>query len=265
MDLNGDGLIDIIIMEPKTNTLSIQYNNGTGFSDKELVPMPNWTNIPDISKIFVTEHDNNILDLGFVNDVPIIGDSVSKALNRVLVNPFGYQAETLINSLDWNTSISIGLSSNAGLDGNIRLWLANIIGAGGAGINASTSINGVSVKMMDLDGDGLVDHVLRIPGEGTYWKQNLTGKYGQLKQINLPQGGNLQIEYEGKYGTTDNPGFKYVMSKLAVNDGFESSEEEKHSIVTEFNYNNGYYDRQNKESYGFGTVETKNSVSVGKK
>ena len=66
--------------------------------------------------------------------------------------------------------------------------------------------------MTDLDGDGRPDHVLRT-SDGIWWKRNLTG---------LPQGGSVQIGYEEKYGTRDNPNFKYVMSSVTVDDGTDA-------------------------------------------
>ena len=110
---------------------------------------------------------------------------------------------------------------------------------------------------MDLDGDGLVDHVLRIPGVATYWKRNISGTYGQLNQINLPQGGNIQIEYEEQYGTVDNPNFKYVMSRVSVNDGCGETVPEinhgEHSVVTEYKYYNEWYEMEynDKTEYTF--------------
>ena len=93
-------------------------------------------------------------------------------------------------------------------------------------------------KLTDLDGDGLADHVLRIPGFGTYWKRNISGKYGQLTQVNLPQGGNVRLEYAEKYGTVNNPNFKYVMSKVTVCDGCGITIPEinhgKHFVTTEY-------------------------------
>ena len=114
--------------------------------------------------------------------------------------------------------------------------------------------------MTDLDGDGLADHVLRIPGFGTYWKRNISGRYGQLTGINLPQGGNIRLEYAEQYGTTDNPNFKYVLSKVTMNDGCNETVPEikhgNHSVTTVYEYEDGYYDRARKDFYGFQTVKT---------
>ena len=160
---------------------------------------------------------------------------------------------------------SVGANLNIGIDILIPLppfyiGTINITVSGGAGANASTSINGASVKMMDLDGDGLADHVLRIPGFGTYWKRNISGRYGQLTGINLPQGGNVRLEYAEQYGTPRNPNFKYVLSKVTMNDGCNETVPEikhgNHSVTTVYEYKDGYYDRQKKEFYGFRTVRT---------
>ncbi|UKI54658.1 MAG: hypothetical protein L6V90_08225 [Treponema succinifaciens] len=117
--------------------------------------------------------------------------------------------------------------------------------------------------MMDLDGDGLADHVLRIPGFGTYWKRNISGRYGQLTGINLPQGGNVRLEYAEQYGTPRNPNFKYVLSKVTMNDGCNETVPEikhgNHSVTTVYEYKDGYYDRQKKEFYGFRIVKTTNA------
>ena len=118
-------------------------------------------------------------------------------------------------------------------------------------------------KLTDLDGDGLADHVLRIPGFGTYWKRNISGRYGQLTGINLPQVGNVRLEYAEQYGTPRNPNFKYVLSKVTMNDGCNETVPEikhgNHSVTTVYEYEDGYYDRQKKDFYGFRIVKTTNA------
>ena len=160
---------------------------------------------------------------------------------------------------------SVGANLNIGIDILIPLppfyiGTINITVSGGAGANASTTVSGASVRMTDLDGDGLADHVLRIPGFGTYWKRNISGRYGQLTGINLPQGGNVRLEYAEQYGTPRNPNFKYVLSKVTMNDGCNETVPEikhgNHSVTTVYEYKDGYYDRQKKEFYGFRTVRT---------
>ena len=127
------------------------------------------------------------------------------------------------------------------------------------GANFDNSINTVSVKMMDINGDGLLDHVLRIPGVGIYWKKNITGQVGLLKGIELPQGGTVSLYYAESYGTEDSPSFKYVMSKVVYDDNCEE-QHGYHTLTTEYEYEDAYYDRDIKENYGFETVRTYSGV-----
>ena len=275
MDINGDGLQDILEMESGSSVISVRYNTGCGFTAKQTVELPGWKSyVKDNLEKFLTQADSNGFDLGLIKDIPVIGSAASKGLATVSINPFGFNAENFSNSLDWNTSVTVGLSGSVGANLNIGIDILiplppfyigtiNITVSGGAGANASTSINGASVKMMDLDGDGLADHVLRIPGFGTYWKRNISGRYGQLTGINLPQGGNVRLEYAEQYGTPRNPNFKYVLSKVTMNDGCKETVPEikhgNHSVTTVYEYKDGYYDRQKKEFYGFRIVKTTNA------
>ena len=272
MDINGDGLQDILEMESGSSVVSVRYNTGCGFTPCQAVELPGWKNyVKDNLEKFLAQADSNGFDLGLIKDIPVIGTAASKGLASVSINPFGFDAENLSNSLDWSTSVTVGLNGSVGANLNIGIDIIvplppfyigtiNITAAGGAGANASSTVSGVSVRMMDLDGDGLADHVLRIPGFGTYWKRNISGRYGLLTGIGLPQGGNVRIEYAGKYGTTDNPNFKYVMSRVTMDDGCGEALPElshgEHSVATAFEYDGGYYDRRRRDFYGFQTVRT---------
>ena len=270
MDINGDGLQDILEMESGSSVISVRYNTGSGFTAKQTVELPGWKNfVKDNFEKFLTQADSNGFDLGLIKDIPVIGSAASKGLATVSINPFGFNAENFSNSLDWNTSVTLGMSGSVGANLNIGIDIIilcvycgtiNITVSGGAGANASTTVSGASVRMMDLDGDGLADHVLRIPGFGTYWKRNISGRCGLLERIGLPQGGNMQIDYAEKYGTVDNPNFKYVMSRVTMDDGCGETLPEvshgEHSVATAFEYDGGYYDRQRRDFYGFRTVRT---------
>ena len=275
MDINGDGLQDILEMPSGNSVISVRYNTGCGFTSRQGIELPSWKNfVKDNYEKFLTQTDSNGFDLGLIKDIPVIGSAASKGLATVSINPFGFNAENFSNSLDWNTSVTVGLSGSVGANLNIGIDILiplppfyigtiNITVSGGAGANASTTVSGASVRMMDLDGDGLADHVLRIPGFGTYWKRNISGRYGQLTGINLPQGGNVRLEYAEQYGTPRNPNFKYVLSKVTMNDGCNETVPEikhgNHSVTTVYEYKDGYYDRQKKEFYGFRIVKTTNA------
>ena len=216
-------------------------------------------------RVLVTGKDVNF-DLGLFGDQPLIG-SLTEGLVNVLpvCNPFAIND---IDNMEFSSTVSLSLNGSIGVSFTfpIKIPVAgisiNMTCSGGNGLSGSSSINCVNVSMTDLDGDGLADHVLRIPGFGTYWKRNISGLYGKLTKVNLPQGGNVKIEYSEKYGTVDNPNFKYVMSRVTMNDGTDKDDvlpEVKHgahSVTTSYEYSDGYYDRNKKDFYGFGTVKT---------
>ena len=172
MDINGDGLQDILEMESGSSVVSVRYNTGCGFTAKQTVELPGWKSyVKDNLEKFLTQADSNGFDLGLIKDIPVIGSAAGKGLASVSINPFGFNAENFSNSLDWNTSVTVGLSGSVGANLNIGIDIIvplppfyigtiNITAAGGAGASASSTVSGVSVKMLDLDGDGLQDHVL---------------------------------------------------------------------------------------------------------
>ena len=275
LDINGDGLQDILEMESGSSAIEVRYNTGNGFIKGQQIKLPGWRNYVSANyEKFLNQADSDGFDLGLIEGIPVIGVAIKDKLTKVSINPFGLGAKKLSNSLDWNTSVTLGMCGTIGANIDIAfdIWATlvycgtiSVVVSGGAGANATTSINGACVKLMDLDGDGLADHVLRIPGFGMYWKRNISGRYGLLNTINLPQGGKVEIDYAEKYGTEDNPNFKYVMSKLTMNDGTDGSgllpkvEQGVHSVTVQYEYEGGYYDRQKKDFYGFRTVKTTNA------
>nr|MBP3282511.1 hypothetical protein [Treponema sp.] len=267
LDLNGDGLPDRITMTVGAESASVSYNTGSAFVDGGSIPVPGWENAIDLFS-FVVQKDGSGFVPDAVGEIPIIGDEIEKTMEATVANPYDFAAEKYANSLEWNTSVTLGISGSLGANVNIPIPVpftalsVNVTVNAGEGINHSSSISGVSVRMMDLDGDGLSDHVLRVPGTGTYWKRNISGRYGQLRKINLPQGGDVLLEYAEKYGTVENPSFKYVLSGVTTNDGCGGTLPEldhgEHSVAIFHEYSGGHYDRQRKEFYGFRTVKTTN-------
>ena len=263
LDINGDGLADKLVQ--KDGTIAVFYNTGNSFVQADDILLPSW-NVNSTEQLSLATGKDVNFDLGLFGKQPLIG-SLTEGLVNVLpvCNPFAIDD---IDNMEFSSTVSLSMSGNVGVSFTfpIKIPIAgisiNITCSGGNGLSGSSSINCVNVSMMDLDGDGLVDHVLRIPGFGTYWKRNISGRYGQLTQVNLPQGGNVEIDYAEQYGTVDNPNFKYVMSRVTMNDGTDKDDvlpelkHGAHSVTTTYEYSDGYYDRNKKDFYGFGSVKT---------
>ena len=263
LDINGDGLADKLVQ--RSGSIAVFYNTGNSFVNADDILLPSW-NVNSTEQSYLQTGKDVNFDLGLFGNQPLIG-SLTEGLVNVLpvCNPFAIND---IDNMEFSSTVSLSMSGNVGVSFTfpIKIPIAsisiNMTCSGGNGLSGSSSINCVNVSMTDLDGDGLADHVLRISGYCTYWKRNISGLYGKLIKVNLPQGGNVKIEYSEKYGTVDNPNFKYVMSRVTMNDGTDKDDvlpelkHGAHSLTTTYKYSDGYYDRNRKDFYGFGTVKT---------
>ncbi|GHT80194.1 hypothetical protein FACS1894130_11000 [Spirochaetia bacterium] len=163
--------------------------------------------------------------------------------------------------IDYTSSSTFSSNGSASLGGTIKIPLPlpfvsftivipmNI----GAGINDSSTSSNVTVRMMDINGDGFVDQVTSLNGS-IYAKLNLGAKVGLLKTITLPQGGTYELEYKREGNTTAMPQSRYVLDSVTMKDN--ESGDGVHEYRTKYAYRNGYYDRDKKEFYGFRTVTT---------
>ena len=254
LDINGDGLADKLVQ--RSGSIAVFYNTGNSFVQADDILLPSW-NVNSTEQSYLQTGKDVNFDLGLFGKQPLIGPLTEGLVNALPVcNPFAIDD---IDNMEFSSTVSLSMSGNVGVSFTfpIKIPIAgisiNITCSGGNGLSGSSSINCVNVSMTDLDGDGLADHVLRIPGAATYWKRNISGKYGQLTQVNLPQGGNVRLEYAEKYGTIENPNFKYVMSRVIINDGTDKDDilpelkHGAHSVTTTYEYSDGYYDRNKKE------------------
>ncbi|MCR5080656.1 MAG: hypothetical protein K6B17_04870 [Treponema sp.] len=261
IDINGDGLADKLIQND--GSIEVMYNTGSSFKKSDDILLPSWKLSDDEKSSLKTEKDISF-DLGVFTDLPLVGKLVKELSDEFnIYNPYGSDD---IDNMEFSSTISLSMSGSGGVNFNISIPVTftkmNVTCSGGNGFTGSSSINVVNVSMTDLDGDGLVDHVLRIPGDCTYWKRNISGLYEKLSKINFPQGGNVEIDYAEQFGTIYNPNFKYVLSRVTVNDGTDKKDvlpelkHGAHAVTTTYKYSDGCYDREKKDFYGYGTVRT---------
>ncbi|QHX42241.1 hypothetical protein GWP43_00860 [Treponema vincentii] len=159
-------------------------------------------------------------------------------------------------ALEFNTSRSVGVSGSLSGQVGFPVWAGiNIICNFSGGASGTYSESEVSLRLFDVDGDGLADRVFNIGGANKlYVQRNKLGKVGLLKTIHLPTGGSYEIEYQRVGNTRELPQSKYVLSSVTMNSGLQSKSGNIQSYRTTYSYKDGYYDRKAKEFYGFKTV-----------
>ncbi|PZR25401.1 MAG: hypothetical protein DI535_18185 [Citrobacter freundii] len=157
-----------------------------------------------------------------------------------------------LGKINYNTSM--GQSSNQSF--TIAIPIPIIIAVLKLCINPGfSSSNGVSREnqlMADIDGDGYPD-LLQSDNDG-----NLTARRSTMRRTNLlrnvtrPMGGSFSLDYERAGNTYDMPHNKWVLASVEVFDGLRGDGVD--ITRQRFVYEDGYYDRDEREFLGFGTV-----------
>ena len=131
----------------------------------------------------------------------------------------------------------------------------------GNSVNMSHTI--ATTKFMDINGDGLPDHICHAGNSSkAYVKLNKMGQVGLLKTIVNPHGARTELKYGSTGNTVDMPQHRYVLSEVTRytgigEDGKPAIETGPESFTVEYTYEGGYYDREERMFYGFSRVTQK--------
>src|SRR5262249_48771128 len=112
----------------------------------------------------------------------------------------------------------------------------------------------------DIDGDGRVDHVLKLDGNSqVFVKLNQVGKSNLLKTVTRPLGGTIELDYrrEGNRVAPDEsprvdmPQNQWVLASTTTSDGRGNRYRQTFDY-----FGSGVYDRAERENLGFARVVT---------
>ncbi|MBN1697457.1 MAG: hypothetical protein JW881_08080 [Spirochaetales bacterium] len=260
-DVNGDGLLDQVGKDPDEAFFRVRFNLGDTFSTQTTcLYRPPW-NVTNISELL---YDAIMEDLSLIGSqmrgltlagaslgIPVVSD-ISRIGNQFLeaINPFGVD-----DVLDYSSGVSINLGADVTFEWNWFL-IALVLTPGVNGTYATTT---TSLQFTDINGDGLPDHVMKLPREDfVRVKTNIMGKVGLLHDITLPFGGTISLDYQEQGNTEDMPQRKWVLSQMIQDDGRSGQAPAGtiHTYTTRFEYENGKYHRAQREFLGFQVVRT---------
>nr|WP_264085164.1 SpvB/TcaC N-terminal domain-containing protein [Kibdelosporangium phytohabitans] len=130
------------------------------------------------------------------------------------------------------------------------------------GVNVSTSIGRAEVGLRDVNGDGLADHVRSTRDNELQVAVNKTGRTNLLRTVNRPMGARVDLDYTRTGNTAAMPESRWVLSRTSVSDGHPGDGAD--TRLTTYRYEQGTYDRLEREFTGFGKVitETRDSDAV---
>jgi RHS repeat-associated protein len=231
IDMNGDGLPDRVWVPSTRGKLRVRFNLGTNFSE----PV-DW-------------------------NAPLWGST-----------GYSVPAQEDVLSYSWGAAFK----ANAGLSIHV-----GVLFGWGPAINLSLGANFGQqqapgrISLEDINGDGLVDHVFTPNTAGInpstnrlFARLNRSGGANLLSAVRGPFGSRIDLDYElleSRVETVggervDIPSARYVLSRVAVPAStFDNADGTRPEYVTTASYSGGFYDRVEREDYGFSRVTVCNS------
>lgn len=122
------------------------------------------------------------------------------------------------------------------------------------GADASTGVGRTELALRDVNGDGYTDHVRSTGDDELVVAENRTGRTNLLRTVNRPLGGRIDLDYARDGNTYDQPESRWVLFRSALFDGHPGDGVD--TRLTTFRYQDGRYDRFEREFYGYRTVVT---------
>ncbi|WP_242158318.1 SpvB/TcaC N-terminal domain-containing protein [Aestuariivivens sediminis] len=111
-------------------------------------------------------------------------------------------------------------------------------------------------KISDFDGDGFPDLLASNSQNHMQVNKSTIGRTNLLKKVIRPLGATLVLSYKKEGNTYDLPESRWTLSQVEIFDGFKGDGVD--TLVNTYEYENGKYNRNEREFYGFGSVITHN-------
>ncbi len=119
------------------------------------------------------------------------------------------------------------------------------------GQNASRELSAIR----DINGDGYPDYLTSNADNNLTVSLSKIGRTNKLKSIHRPLGSTIAINYKRVGNTYAMPNSVWTLDSVEVFDGYVGYGADR--MLTTFAYENGFYDRHEREFYGFATVRTR--------
>ena len=292
LDINGDGLPDIINHHDGKIALNLGYTFTDPFSANSLEHQStsfsanlglgigkDWKNGSIVAGFgiasAVSASDKRMADVngdGLVDIVRVerATGSGNNIFNYIIPNKLWVRLNTgneFTSEIEWGQNVALEntLAQSKSINtaftfGFPIFWGIRMVVT--PSVNASTTSSYQLNDVRDYDGDGFADFLktqylnnnTSITPIGLTVNYSNIGHTNKLKTATNPLGGSFTIEYGRSLASTDHPCGKRVMTAVVVNDGVSDDGE---NVKSKFEYNNGKYNRREREFNGFGEVCTR--------
>ncbi|MFN7774686.1 toxin TcdB middle/N-terminal domain-containing protein, partial [Flavobacterium sp.] len=130
-------------------------------------------------------------------------------------------------------------------------------------LSANLTVSEAKKQIQDFNGDGYPDFVEK---DGTNLKvyHSRIKRTNMLKKVTNPLKGNFILDYTVQKNDYNSPHSKWTLSSVIVNDNLNLVNDGIDSYIVNYTYENGKYDRREREFLGFEhVIEQKNDVNAG--
>ncbi|MBO7227757.1 MAG: hypothetical protein J6V33_09250, partial [Bacteroidales bacterium] len=210
----------------------------------------NGDGLPDIvSRTQLTDIDE-IIDEG-----SLISTYVSYNLGNGM-----WTTKKALNIERFNFSESYSESLNTGFTLGVPLFGFKVtVGLNGSPYNGG--VNRDKIQLVDINADGLPDLVKSNSEDKITVRYNKSGKTNLLRNVDLPVGGKIAIDYTLSEPSYEQPSRGWTMTTVTVEDPLNPNGGNK--SITKYEYSKPHYDRYERDSYGFEKVVTKQIDTLG--
>ncbi len=276
-DMNADGLPDIV---RQGGTLDVAFNLGYRFAAFETF---------GAAAIDVQINDGEYsslgggLSIGFNDGIYGFAGSLNRSetenkANESLLDINGDGLIDRVRAGDSSGVLHVRLNSGSGFEDEIN-WPTGTTNAGLAdslsisdsvggyvtfapgffihlilnpGFDVSESMSRAAVAIQDMDGDGFPEYLTSSDSDDLRVSLDTIERTNMLRQVNRPLGSTVTLAYVRSGNTIDQPQNKWVLARVEVNDGFAGDGTD--ILATNFTYEDGYWDREEREFFGYARV-----------
>ncbi len=156
--------------------------------------------------------------------------------------------------LDKNKSVGEGANASFTVCGFIPLWVIVLKICLTPGGSIGHSVSSEELQISDINGDGFPD-LLESNDDGQLSVHASTiGRTNLLKTVHRPMNSDFNMTYELTGNTYSMPQSKWVLTSTETFDGLKGDGADR--MKTTYIYENGQYNRRERDFYGFQTVSS---------
>ncbi len=131
--------------------------------------------------------------------------------------------------------------------------------------NVGQGVSREIIAIRDINGDGFPDYLYSDKENKLTVSKSKIGRTNMLKKVNRPFNTTVSVDYQRLGNTYEMPNSVWALASVEVTDGFQGDGGDR--LLSTFTYQDGYYDRHERDFYGFRTLtarqhDTQNNDAV---